>query len=81
MKYKAIYEFIGDTEFGLGYVNGKEYDLQVTDRTLLNRIIGLPFGAPFSWKVIITKPIVCPYSSRAKFYENWKFKYTELSDE
>lgn len=64
---KRIYKFIGNTEYGLGYKNGKKYTLEVRDRKLYERLL-----SHYNWRVIIESPIFCPYTSWETFYENWE---------
>lgn len=80
MKQETFYEYIGQDENNLGYVNGSEYALDVANRSMFQRIIGIPFGLPFSWRVIVLKPIGCAYHNESCFRENWKLKFTRFSD-
>ena len=78
--FKSYYKFIGDTDKGLGYVNGKTYALTIGERTWSQRTFGVLFGMPRSWRIFITSPIPCPYESWESFKANWEHQYDEISD-
>ena len=79
-KTGTFYEYIGDDENSLGYVKGREYALVVSDRPFSQRILGIPLGLPFSWKIIVLEPIACAYHNESCFKSSWKLKFTRHSD-
>ena len=76
---KYYFKFLG--EDSLGYVNGKSYALAIYQRSLTQRLAGLFIGLPFNWRIIIARPLFCPYESLEAFYENWKFEYASIDGE
>ena len=63
------YIFIGNTANGLGYVGGQLYDLTIERPGFIRRMI---MGWPAAWRVVVTGPVFCPYSSEAAFEANWQ---------
>lgn len=80
MKQEVLFKFIGNTDEGMGYVNGHEYALELMCRGLVERITGVFIGIPFSWKLYIAVPLFCPYENFDCFEENWEFKSIIVSD-
>jgi hypothetical protein len=64
MTTKAIFTGLDS----LGYVHGQTYTLEVIEPSWFQRLV---HGWPPTWRVIITVPYFCPYSSQDKFRENW----------
>lgn len=81
MKHQSYFEFIGDTDAGLGYVHGNEYALIAISRTLLERTLNSLRGIPFSWKIVIVSPIHSPYLNRDDFNANWRHTRESFSSE
>lgn len=78
---ETMFEFIGDPENDSGYVVGSEYPLEILERTIISRVLGIPFGLPFNWKIMVIKPLVRPYKSKSAFDKDWKLKFVRFSDE
>ena len=66
--YGKKFRFIGDTQEGVGYVDGSVYSLFIEEPGFLYRL----FGGHLNWKVTIISPIFCPYESWESFNQNWQ---------
>lgn len=79
MKIESFFEYTGEGDEG--YVVGNEYPIAVIMRSGLERFVGIFFGIPFSWKIVVLKPIAITYNSLDEFSSDWKFKFTRFNDE
>ena len=77
MSVKYYFTFIGQ-DGSIGYSSGKSYALSVYRRSLTQRLAGLFIGLPFNWRVIVARPLFCPYESIESFNENWKYEYASI---
>lgn len=62
----SFYEFIGKDS--LGYIHGQTYLVHVHESRTIERFLR---GYKKDWRIIMTLPYFCPYTSWEAFHDNW----------